>query len=106
MSGYSLDTPRYLATEFRTHQAYFQDDWRVSKRLTLNLGLRFELTLRATESGTTRPAISSPTLPNPGAGGLPGALIFAGYGPGRIGKHTPDVAAGTAGDRASASLTP
>ena len=30
----------------------------------------------------------SPTSPNPGAGGLPGALIFAGTGPGRIGSDT------------------
>ena len=29
----------------------------------------------------------SPTTPNPGAGGLPGATIFAGSGPGRIGRR-------------------
>lgn len=87
VSGYSLDTPRYLPTEFRSHAAYAQDDWRVSQRLTLNLGLRFEL---------NRPVLVpdglasdfSPSLPNPGAGGLPGALIFSGQGPGRTGSDS------------------
>jgi hypothetical protein len=87
VSGYSLDTPRYLATMFRSHQAYFQDDWRVSKRLTLNLGLRFEL-YQAPMVGEDQMSDLSPTLPNPGAGGLPGALIFAGYGPGRQNTRT------------------
>jgi hypothetical protein len=87
VSGYSLDTPRYLATEFRGHQAYFQDDWRVSQRLTLNLGLRWELA-RPLRVGDNQASDLSPTMPNPGAGGLPGALIFAGSGPGRIGKDT------------------
>ena len=31
-----------------------------------------------------------PSVPNPGAGGRPGALIFAGDGPGRSGRHTFD----------------
>src|SRR5271157_5059224 len=87
VSGYSLDTPRYLATEFRGHQAYFQDDWRVSQRLTLNLGLRFELA-RPLLVGDDQASDLSPTAPNPGAGGLPGALIFAGHGAGRIGSDT------------------
>jgi len=87
VSGYSLDTPRYLATMFRTHQMYFQDDWRVTQRLTLNLGLRFELNL-APRVGDDQASDLSPTKPNPGAGGLPGALIFAGYGQGREGTHT------------------
>jgi Carboxypeptidase regulatory-like domain len=87
VSGYSLDTPRYLATMFRTHQMYFQDDWRVTQKLTLNLGLRFELNL-APRVGDDQASDLSPSLPNPGAGGLPGALIFAGEGPGRTGQHT------------------
>jgi len=85
VSGYSLDTPRYLATEYRNHQTYFQDDWRVSQHLTVNLGLRFELA-RPLLVGDNQASDLSPTLPNPGAGGLPGALIFAGSGPGRIGS--------------------
>jgi TonB dependent receptor len=71
---------------FRSHQAYFQDDWRVSQRLTVNLGLRFELSrpiLLADGQGSDL----SPSTPNPGAGGLPGALIFAGTGPGTVGSN-------------------
>jgi hypothetical protein len=87
VSGYSLDTPRYLATEFRSHEAYFQDDWRVSQRFTLNLGVRFALS-RPLLVGDYDASDFDPTLPNPGAGGLPGALIFDGFGAGRIGKDS------------------
>ena len=87
VSGYSLDTPRYLATMFRTNQMYFQDDWRVSEHLTLNLGLRFELN-QPPMVGQDQASDLSLTLPNPAAGGIPGALIFAGSGPGRIGSRT------------------
>ena len=87
VSGYSLDTPRYLATVYRTHEAYFQDDWRVSHRFTVNLGLRFSLA-QPLLVGNYDASDFDPTLPNPGAGGLPGALIFDGFGQGRIGKDS------------------
>jgi hypothetical protein len=87
VSGYSLDTPRFLATQFRTNQMYFQDDWRVSQKLTLNLGLRYEIN-GAPLVANGDASDFAPGLPNPGAGGIPGALIFAGTGPGRTGNAT------------------
>jgi hypothetical protein len=66
---------------------YVQDNWRVSSKLTLELGLRWDLQpLPFYEND----ALSQfdPTVPNPGAGGLLGALTFAGSGPGRIGRRS------------------
>src|SRR4029453_4609898 len=85
-SGYRLDTPRYIAGHFRTHQMYFQDDWRVTRKLTLNLGLRYEINL-APVYGDDILSNFDPSVPNPGADGRLGALVFAGFGPGRKNTH-------------------
>lgn len=87
VSGYSLDTVRYLATTFNNHAMYVQDDWRVSSKLTLNLGLRFEYNAPP-RVGEDMASELDMKLPNPAAGGRPGALIFAGFGDGRVGSHT------------------
>src|SRR5262249_23285721 len=52
----------------------------------LNLGLRYDLSIPKEETNHKNSNFN-PTLPNPGAGGLPGAMEFAGDGPGRSGKE-------------------
>lgn len=77
-----IHAPRWI-----THTAalFVQDDWKVKRNLTLNLGLRWSFdTPRHESEGDT--AIFSPTTPNPGASGFPGALVFAGNGAGRNGN--------------------
>jgi hypothetical protein len=67
---------------YQYYAGYFQDNWRVTNRLTLNLGLRYDLPVNwyAPTMGSV-----SLTYPNPGANNIPGAYIFAGSGPSRSG---------------------
>jgi hypothetical protein len=55
--------------------------------LTLTLGLRFDYQFARTET-QDRYSSFDPNTPNPGAGGLPGAMLFAGDGAGRTGRRT------------------
>jgi hypothetical protein len=68
-----------------TVSGFAQDDWRVNRNLTLNIGVRYDLSVPRTEV-YGRVATVDPNLPNPVAGGLPGAYTFYGDGPGRNGK--------------------
>lgn len=78
---------RLVAQQFRSHSFYFQDDWKVSQKLTINLGLRYEFTNPPVEQKDKWSELDM-TLPNPKADGFPGALIFAGFGPGRQNSRT------------------
>lgn len=69
------------------YAAYFQDDIKLTPKLTINLGLRYDLPLPKREPHGWNSQFD-PMTPNPGAGGLLGALIFAGSGPGRTGRTT------------------
>jgi hypothetical protein len=89
--GYSsqvtINTPRRVGMHWRYHAMYFQDDWRIAPRLTVNLGLRYEFNLPAVNDNG-QCADFDPAVRNPGAGGRLGALVFCGTGPGRIGRQT------------------
>ncbi len=68
----------------RPKAAYIQDRWKLRPNLTLSYGLRWEYKAPVTDK-ENRLSTFDPNLPNPAAGNLPGALIFAGTGPGRSG---------------------
>lgn len=76
-----FDTTKYYDTS-----AYFQDNWRITSRLTLNLGIRYEVPIGWHVPGGNGYSHVDINVPNPGAGGRPGALVFSGTGPGRNGE--------------------
>lgn len=55
--------------------AYLQDDWKVNTKLTLNLGLRYEIQT-APEDSHNRQVYFDPTLVNPISQGLGGLTVY------------------------------
>ncbi|MDQ3258996.1 MAG: TonB-dependent receptor [Acidobacteriota bacterium] len=78
---------RFVRQQWISHSMYFQDDWKVNQRLTLNLGVRYEFTQPPLEADDKWSDLT-PDKPNPGANGFPGALRFAGFGEGRENSRT------------------
>ncbi len=72
-------------TNNRVWAVYAQDSWRVSPKLTVNYGLRYNWWTPFGESHHRHGGFS-PDIPNPGAGGRLGALTFNGPGAGRNGR--------------------
>jgi hypothetical protein len=81
------ENDRFVGQQWRSHAWYVQNDIKVSRRLTVNLGLRYEVGLAPLEQ-QDRWSDFTPDRPNPGAGGRLGALRFAGFGEGRENSRT------------------
>ena len=77
---------QYLQNEFgarfRAISPYIQDNWKVTPRLTLDLGLRWDYFPSVTEVHNAG-SFFSPTLANP-VTGVNGALQFTGHGAGTV----------------------
>lgn len=71
---------------FPYHAFFIQDDWKITSRLTANIGLRYEANMSVYEK-QDRMSYFDPTLPNPAASGQLGALRFLGDGEGREGRR-------------------
>ena len=81
VSAYSVLAPKKTQLRRETWGLYLTDNWKVTKKLTLDVGLRWDLTPIGHELYNRMAEIGLHT-PNPSAGGLPGGYVFAGDGPG------------------------
>ena len=75
-------------TRYGYHAGFFQDNWRIRPKFTLNIGFRYEVPVGWHNVVGDYSSWSS-SATNPTAGNLPGALIYMGSGPGRIGQSRP-----------------
>lgn len=66
---------------------WINDEFKVTPKLTLTAGLRWDYQTAETEKNNELSNFD-PTAPNPGAGGILGAMVFAGTGPGLSGHRT------------------
>jgi hypothetical protein len=85
-SGGGIALPEELGWRVKYYAGFVQDDWKVTNKLTANLGFRYEIPTPVTEAHGQQ-SFMNPTLANPGAGGIPGAYEFLGTGTGRTGSN-------------------
>lgn len=82
-TGYLIQAFKDAATQSFYTALYLQDDWRVTNKLTLNLGLRYDLDTPRTERFNRMnyfdPSAASPLAKTvPGYSSLTGGLVFVG----------------------------
>jgi hypothetical protein len=75
-TGITLQPFSVLGGRYRPFAPYFQDDWKITPKLTLNLGLRWDY-IPTYQEAQSRFSFLNPNIANPVTGNL-GALQFAG----------------------------
>jgi len=75
-TGITLQPFSVLGGRYRPFAPYFEDDYKVSSKLTLNLGLRWDY-IPTYQEAQNRFSFLNPNIPNPVTGNM-GALQFAG----------------------------
>ena len=73
----------------KSFSLFVGDTWRITPKLTISPGIHWEVDPPPLEANDHF-SYFDPNLPNPGAGNLPGAVAFAGSGPGRSGRRFPE----------------
>ena len=84
----TLNYGNFSGVRYKNFALYAQDTYKLNPKLTLNLGLRYDIDLPAAEA-LSRFSMVDPTLPNPNAGNIPGAYTYFGFGPGQNLKKRP-----------------
>lgn len=90
---WGLETPRAVIQKWDYYGGFFQDDWRMTKKLTLNIGLRYEYTSPVGGGAVLNVKDWSdfgsygepagfmnfdPSVPNPRVNGLLGSTVYTG----------------------------
>lgn len=83
-SGNSFFRDSLPGGRYKYYGWFIDDTFKMSSRLTLNIGLRYEVQTPSADP-LGRLSYMDPSVPNPGAGNLPGAYVFGGNGQGRQG---------------------
>ena len=78
----SLTSPQDPQVRKTAWALFIQDNWKITRKLTLDYGLRWDLQSALSELHD-RFSELGPNTPNPSAGGLLGAVVYDGYGPGK-----------------------
>ncbi len=81
VNNVSISNPIQPRLGKKVFGAYVQDSWKITRKLTVDYGLRYDYSTYLQEQFGRNPYFS-PTTPNPALGGILGAVEFEGSGPG------------------------